>query len=113
MIGSYAIPRWQMPIASLMVRTPWKLLPNIVAGEEIVPEFVPYVASRGADPIVKAAWPLLEDPEAMAGMKASLAGVRACFEGIDPGEVAAERILSLLDSWADTGTDSGPETSRG
>ena len=105
MIGSYAIPRWQMPVASLMVRTPWKLLPNIVAGEEIVPEFVPYVASRGAEPIVEAAMPLLEDPEALTAMRASLAEVRSRFEGIDPGEVAAERMLALVDVWSGAARD--------
>ena len=109
MIGSYAIPRWQMMIASMLVRTPYKLLPNIVAGEEIVPEFVPYVASRGAAPIVGAAMPLLSEPQALAAMKSSLAEIRAEFDGIDPGEVAAERILSLLGSWSQSEVDSGSE----
>ena len=99
----------QMMIASMLVRTPYKLLPNIVANEEIVPEFVPYVASRGAAPIVGAAMPLLSEPQALAAMKSSLAEIRAEFDGIDPGEGAAERILSLLGSWSQSEVDSGSE----
>ena len=99
MIGSYAIPRWQMLIASLLVRTPWKLLPNIVAGKEIVPEFVPYVASKGAAPMVDEALPLLAKPEKLESMSRRLADMRALFGEADPGKEGAQRILSLLESW--------------
>ncbi|MCP4836892.1 MAG: hypothetical protein GY895_19240 [Phycisphaera sp.] len=99
MIGSYAIPLWQMIIATIVVRTPFKLLPNIVAGREIVPEFVPYLASRGSSPIIEAAMPLLTDPEAMAVMRRDLAAARREFGDLDPGRAAADRILGLLDDW--------------
>ena len=99
MIGSYAIPRWQTLIASVLIKTPFKLLPNIVAGKEIVPEFVPYVASQGPAPILAAAMPLLSEPETLESMRRRLADMRALFGEIDPGEAGAERILSLLASW--------------
>ena len=99
MIGSYAIPLWQMIIATIVVRTPFKLLPNIVAGREIVPEFVPYLASRGSSPIIEAAMPLLTDPDAMAVMRRDLAAARRDFGDLDPGRAAADRILGLVDGW--------------
>ena len=99
MIGSYAIPLWQMVIATLFVRTPFKLLPNIVAGREIVPEFVPYLASRGSSPIIGAAMPLLADPAALEAMRGELATARGRFGDLDPGVAAGDRILALLDEW--------------
>jgi lipid-A-disaccharide synthase len=99
MIGSYAIPRWQAVIASMLIKTPFKLLPNIVAGEEIVPEFVPYVASRGPELILASALPLLAEPEKLESMRRRLTDMKALFGGFDPGEEGARRILALLDSW--------------
>ena len=98
MIGSYAVPRWQTLVADIMVRIPFKLLPNIVAGEEVVPEFVPYVQSHGATPIIEAALPLLEDPTALAAMRGRLERVRAMFDGHDPATEAATVMLDRLDS---------------
>ncbi|RPG19644.1 MAG: hypothetical protein CBB69_004810 [Phycisphaera sp. TMED9] len=96
MIGSYAIPRWQTLVARTMLRIPFKLLPNIVAGREVVPEFVPYDQRRGATPIVETALPLLDDPAALAAMKTRLEGVRAMFDGHDPAIKAADGILDVL-----------------
>jgi len=98
MIGSYAIPRWQTLVSGTMLRIPFKLLPNIVAGEEVVPEFVPYVQSLGAKPIIEAALPLLEDPAALAAMRGRLERVRAMFDGHDPATEAAAVMLDRLDS---------------
>lgn len=99
MIGSYAIPRWQMWIANTFVRTPFKLLPNIVAEEMVVPEFVPYRAGRGARPIIEAALPMLEDRTRLDAMRERLVEIRAMFDGVDPGEAAADTILGLLEEW--------------
>ncbi len=99
MIGSYAIPAWQMAIANAVVRTPFKLLPNIVAGEEVVPEFVPYRAGLGATPIIEAAMPLLERRHELEAMRGRLESVRATFDGIDTGPVAASRIIDMLEGW--------------
>ena len=100
MIGSYAIPRWQTLVSGAMVRIPFKLLPNIVAGEEVVPEFVPYVQSLGAKPIIDAALPLLEDPATLAAMRGRLERVRAMFDGHDPATEAATVMLEKLDARA-------------
>ena len=96
MIGSYAIYRWQMLITWAMLRIPFKLLPNIVAGEQVVPEFVPYDQKRGAAPIIETAMPLLEDPAALAAMRTRLEEVRAMFDGHDPAIKASDVILKVL-----------------
>jgi lipid A disaccharide synthetase len=96
MIGSYAIYRWQMLITWVMLRIPFKLLPNIVAGEQVVPEFVPYDQKLGAGPIIETAMPLLEDPAALAAMRRRLEGVRAMFDGHDPAIKASDVILEVL-----------------
>jgi lipid-A-disaccharide synthase len=96
MIGSYAIPQWQTLVTRLMLRIPFKLLPNIVAGREVVPEFVPYARRHGATPIIETALPLLDDPAALAAMKTRLEGVRAMFDGHDPAIKAADGVLDVL-----------------
>lgn len=98
MIGSYAIPRWQTLVSGTMLRIPYKLLPNIVAGEAVVPEFVPYVQSLGAKPIIETALPLLDDAAALAAMRNRLEGVRAMFDGHDPATEAATVLLEKIDS---------------
>ncbi len=109
MVGSYALPRWQTWIAGAIVSTPFKLLPNIVAGEEVVPEFVPYRSSRGATPIIDAAMPMLEDRTRLDAMRERLAEIRAMFGGVDPGEAAADTILALHAEWGGSAGDGGGE----
>jgi hypothetical protein len=42
---------------------------------------------------------MLEDRTRLDAMRARLEDVRAQFDGIDPGAVAADTILGLLDRW--------------
>lgn len=83
--------------AKIVLRTPVRLLPNIVAGREIVPEFVPHWVpfGSGAKAIVEAAKPYLEDSRNVAVTAEELRRVTARFAGRDPAGVAAETILRM------------------
>ncbi|MAC21013.1 MAG: hypothetical protein CMJ23_15280 [Phycisphaerae bacterium] len=97
MVGSYAIPAWQMPIANTLVRAAFKLLPNIVLDREVVPEFVPYRNGLAARPIIEAALPILEDDGVRDRLVAGLDEVRAAFEGFEPDTRSADAILEVFD----------------
>jgi lipid-A-disaccharide synthase len=94
MIGIYKVGWISRIIAWLVLRTPHRLLPNIIANARIVPEFVPF--SGGPGPIVAAATPLLGDSRALAKQSAALEQVRAAFAGHDPAEEGARIILDIL-----------------
>jgi len=100
MIGVYKVGRLSKAFSRLVLHTPHRLLPNIIAGKRIVPEFVPYAGGTG--PIVVAATPLLSDSRALAQQSAALEQVRARFAGHDPGREAADLILEVLDRRAST-----------
>ena len=97
LVGSYAIGPLQLLIASIFVRAPYKLLPNIVAGEQVVPEFVPYLSWLGARPIASAAFGLLEDASQLKRAGRALELVRDSFGEHRPDDEAAESILSVFD----------------
>lgn len=80
--------------APLLLTMPDRLLPNIVAGRRIVPEFIPYAG--GAGPVARALGRLLDDPELRARTARELDAVARLFEGHDPGREAAGVVLGLL-----------------
>ena len=79
---------------SVLLTMPNRLLPNIVAGERIVPEFVPH--SGGTGPVVRALEPYLDDPAARARTARDLDRVARRFEGHDPGREAAGVVIGFL-----------------
>lgn len=83
--------------AKLLLRTPHRLLPNIIAGRRIVPEFVPAPPWIGAHTIVEAAMPFLRDTRNMAIASEELRRVVLRFHGKDPAEIASDLILRLID----------------
>ena len=83
--------------SKVMLRTPHRLLPNIIAGREIVPEFVPAPPWMGAGAIVNAASQLLKDTRNLAIAAEELRRVLLRFHGHDPAEEAAEIVLRLVD----------------
>lgn len=95
MVGLYRVSRLSRLAARLLLTTPYRLLPNVVAGRGIVPEFVPWAGPEG--PIVEAALALAGDPERRARQRADLAAVRDAFAGHDPESEAAEAILEVID----------------
>ncbi len=75
-----------------MIRTPFLSLPNILAGREIVPEFMPYYTSTA--PIADRAIELLQDPAKASEMSAALAGM---VEPLMSGEASANAARLLLE----------------
>jgi lipid A disaccharide synthetase len=79
----------------VVLLTPHRLLPNIIARREIVPEFIPHAGGTG--PLLRALEPLLDDGSQRARVARDLHAVTRCFEGHDPGREAAEVVLGFLD----------------
>jgi len=80
---------------SVLLTMPNRLLPNIVAGRRIVPEFVPWAGSNG--PVVRALARYLDEPRARERTARDLDAVARLFEGHDPGREAAGVVLGFLD----------------
>lgn len=87
-IGYHLVARW-------LISTKYLCMVNILAGREIVPEFMPYF--RDTDPIIERAIELLASPEKRERMSRELADL------IDPriktgaSDNAAEQAIELLD----------------
>ncbi|MDA1105018.1 MAG: hypothetical protein O2855_00285 [Planctomycetota bacterium] len=94
MVGMYRVSRLSALLAPLILRTPFRLLPNVIAQREIVPEFVPYAGGIGR--IAEAAEELLTDSRTAARATAELLRVREAFGERDPGQEAAQRILRYV-----------------
>lgn len=82
--GSYLLARTIIP-------TRYFTLPNLIAGERIVPEFVPHFG--GPEPIIAAARELLSNPTARAAQIDSLNRICSMFTGLDASQLAAEKII--------------------
>jgi lipid-A-disaccharide synthase len=81
--------------SAVVLLTPHRLLPNIIARREIVPEFIPHAG--GAGPVARALEPLLDDAVLRARISRDLDAVTRSFEGHDPGREAAEVVLGFID----------------
>ena len=93
MVGVYKTGLFAATVAKIMLRAPYRLLPNIIAEREIVPEFVPHAG--GARPIVEAAHELLEDSRNLARQSAELARVCNRYAHKAPDDEAARLIARL------------------
>jgi len=94
MIGVYKTGIVSWLGSKVILRTPYCLLPNIIAGREIVPEFVPHVGGSG--PIVRVASAYLNDSKHGAVQSEELARVCSRFANKRPGKEAARWIIKLL-----------------
>lgn len=94
MVGVYrtGIATWL--VSTVLLRTPLRLLPNIIAGREIVPEFVPYCG--GVMPILKEASPILLDSKKAAVQSEHLARMLTQFLQKKPAIEAAKHILATI-----------------
>lgn len=86
-VGIYRTSLLEVLGAKLVLRAPYRLLPNIVAGRRIVPEFVPYAGNAG--PIAGAALELLTNRVRMQRTRDDLKAVTAAFAGRDPARISA------------------------
>ncbi|HRQ75421.1 MAG TPA: hypothetical protein PK098_05815 [Phycisphaerales bacterium] len=98
MIGVYKTGIVSWLGAKVLLRTPYCLLPNIIAGREICPEFIPHIG--GAGPIVREANRLLDDSKNAAVQMESLRRVYLRYANKRPAEESARLILQVIKSGA-------------
>lgn len=94
MVGVYRTGLVSWLGAKLIVRTPFYLLPNIIADREVVPEFVPHIG--GASPIIKAASMFLLDSKNSANQSEELTRICLRFSNKKPAEDAARLIMKII-----------------
>jgi lipid-A-disaccharide synthase len=92
-VGVYRTSALEVAGARILLRAPHRLLPNILAGRRIVPEFVPYAGN--AEPIAAAALELLTNGVRMQRTREDLKGVAASFAGRDPARICAEIVARM------------------
>jgi lipid-A-disaccharide synthase len=87
---------WQ--IAKRIVKVKYAAMPNLLANEELFPEFIQAAATP--DNIARAALELLRDEGRCAKVKARLAEVIAALGGPGAARRAAQAIVTTLDATA-------------
>ena len=92
-IGLYRAGALACVGARIMLKAPYRLLPNILACRELVPEFVPY--SGSSKPIIAAALKMAGDAQWRAEISSGLDAVASTFAGHDPGLESAQVILRV------------------
>ena len=94
MIGVYRTGLLSWLLSKVLLRTPYRLLPNIIAESEVCPEFIPHVG--GAGPIIEEAAQLLRDSKNSAIQTEKLSRVAQRFSGKRPEEESAKLIIKVL-----------------
>jgi len=87
-------PLFYMVLARWVLSTEFLTLPNLVAGREVVPEFVPHFA--GHEPIVAEALRLIDSSEIASKQRGELGRIVEQFTGHHAGREAADAILVHL-----------------
>ena len=89
MVVMFAVPRWEWWLGKRFLLTPYVALVNILAGREVVPEFIPFHGS--AMPVARECLELLTKEGLRTAMVEELKGVVA---GLLPreGKLAADRV---------------------
>ena len=82
------------PGCTILITTPYRLLPNIVAEREVVPECVPHIG--GASPIVKQASRYLLDSKNAAVQSEELHRICLRFSNHNPAEESARHIVDVI-----------------
>ena len=88
MLFYHLIGRW-------LIHTPHLSLPNILAGREIVPEFMPYYTST--EPVAERAIELLRSKEKRSAMAEELARITEPMRAGHASQRAAEMLLDMID----------------
>jgi lipid-A-disaccharide synthase len=96
MVITYRLGTLSWLIARLLIDVRFIGLPNLVANDGVVPEFIQHDATP--ERLARAAAEILESPERQARMRAALADVRARLGTPGAAERAAREVLALLPS---------------
>jgi lipid-A-disaccharide synthase len=91
---TYKISRSSWRLGKILIRSPYKGLVNLIAGEEIVPEYMQDEATPEA--LSQAALKYLGRPDQASAMKSRLAGIREQLGARRASEAVAEVVLSYL-----------------
>jgi len=95
MIVMYNASRWAyLLLGRWVISTPYLSLPNIIAGREVVPEFMPYY--RTTDPIIARAVEWLGTPGALERVRRELAEVAKPLQKRGAAEHAARMLDGLI-----------------
>ncbi len=96
MVVMYNASRWSYQlIGRWLINTPYLSLPNILAGREIVPEFMPYYTS--VEPIADRAIELLASEEARRRMSDELSEIVAPMRNTRASARTADLLMSLIE----------------
>lgn len=85
----YFVGKW-------LITTPYRALPNLIADDLIVPEFIPYCWTT--QPIIKTSAKLLEDSNRLAAQRAALQKITALYENLNPAVLAVDAITEILNN---------------
>lgn len=96
MIGMYKVGLISRIGAKILLNSPYRLLPNLIAGKEVVPEFIP--CSNASDEIATKACQLLHNETELELQRKTLQEEAALYASHNPSEEAAEIILSYVKS---------------
>ena len=94
MVGMYRTGLLSVIGANIMLSMPNRLLPNILAGKRVVPEFVPCLGRAG--PISAAVENLLADQSRLREIANALRALLPAFQGKRPDIEAAEVIIAFV-----------------
>ncbi len=92
MVGMYRVGLISRIGAKILLNTPYRLLPNLIAGEEVVPEFIP--CGNEAHAIAKRVIHLLKNPNELDAQRRMLSEEAAQYASHQPQEEAASIILN-------------------
>ena len=96
MVAAYRVANWEAAIARRLVKVPSAILPNLVLGENVVPEFIQEAATAPALAAELAG--LLGETPARARQVAAFTRLDAVLRPAagSPSDAAAEAVISLL-----------------
>jgi len=94
MVGIYKTDILSWLGSKILLRTPFRLLPNIIAEQEIVPEYVPYIG--GPRPIVRVIARVFNDSQNSAYQTSELAKVLTRFSNKHFADEGAVLILKTI-----------------
>ena len=94
MVGMYRTGLLSVIGGNIMLSMPNRLLPNILAGKRVVPEFVPCLGRAG--PISAAVENLLADQSRLRETANALRALLPAFQGKRPDIEAAEAIIAFV-----------------